>query len=150
VKDLDAKFDQYERSINPAERKKLAEEIQRGILENYYLVPVPPRVRSTRSAPGSRRRSGRTSSDRHHRLCLSVGGPEGEGAVSRTCRSSIIRRVLYSLVTLFILSATILPRRPVHGGPGGRSWRKSQRARPKTSTASAGSGDWTARGPCSM
>ncbi|HMH50058.1 MAG TPA: ABC transporter substrate-binding protein [Candidatus Acidoferrum sp.] len=40
VKDLDGKFDQYERSINPAERKKLAEEIQRGILENYYLVPV--------------------------------------------------------------------------------------------------------------
>src|SRR5881409_886714 len=40
AKDLDGKFDQYERSINPAERKKLAEEIQRGILENYYLVPV--------------------------------------------------------------------------------------------------------------
>ena len=40
VKDLDVKFDQYERSINPAERKKLAEEIQRGILENHYLVPV--------------------------------------------------------------------------------------------------------------
>ena len=40
VKDLDAKFELYERSINPAERKKLAEEIQRGILENYYLVPV--------------------------------------------------------------------------------------------------------------
>ena len=40
VKRLDGKFDQYERSINPAERKKLAEEIQRGILENYYLVPV--------------------------------------------------------------------------------------------------------------
>jgi peptide/nickel transport system substrate-binding protein len=40
VKDLDGKFDQYERSVNPAERKKLAEEIQRGILENYYLVPV--------------------------------------------------------------------------------------------------------------
>jgi ABC-type transport system substrate-binding protein len=40
VKDLDGKFDQYERSINTAERKKLAEEIQRGILENYYLVPV--------------------------------------------------------------------------------------------------------------
>src|SRR5438552_12955097 len=40
VKDLDGKFDQYERSINPAERKKVAEEIQRGILENYYLVPV--------------------------------------------------------------------------------------------------------------
>ena len=40
MKDLDGKFDQYERSINQAERKKLAEEIQRGILENYYLVPV--------------------------------------------------------------------------------------------------------------
>jgi peptide/nickel transport system substrate-binding protein len=40
VKDLDAKFDQYERSLNPAERKKLAEEIQRGLLENYYVVPV--------------------------------------------------------------------------------------------------------------
>jgi peptide/nickel transport system substrate-binding protein len=40
VKDLDGKFDQYERSTNPAERKKLADEIQRGILENYYLVPV--------------------------------------------------------------------------------------------------------------
>jgi peptide/nickel transport system substrate-binding protein len=40
VKDLDGKFEQYERSINPAERKKLAEEIQRAILENHYLVPV--------------------------------------------------------------------------------------------------------------
>jgi peptide/nickel transport system substrate-binding protein len=40
VKELDAKFEQYERSINPAERKKLAEEIQREILENHYLVPV--------------------------------------------------------------------------------------------------------------
>jgi peptide/nickel transport system substrate-binding protein len=40
VKDLDDKFAQYERSINPGERKKLAEAIQRGILENYYVVPV--------------------------------------------------------------------------------------------------------------
>jgi peptide/nickel transport system substrate-binding protein len=40
VTDLDGKFDQYEKSINPAERKKLAEEIQRGVLENHYLVPV--------------------------------------------------------------------------------------------------------------
>jgi ABC-type transport system substrate-binding protein len=40
VKDLDARFEQYERSINPAERKRLAEEIQRAILENHYLVPV--------------------------------------------------------------------------------------------------------------
>jgi peptide/nickel transport system substrate-binding protein len=40
VKDLDAKFEQYERSINPTERKRLAEEIQRAILENHYLVPV--------------------------------------------------------------------------------------------------------------
>ncbi|HXH11012.1 MAG TPA: ABC transporter substrate-binding protein [Alphaproteobacteria bacterium] len=40
VKELDAKFEQYERSVDPAERKTLAEEIQRGILENYYFVPV--------------------------------------------------------------------------------------------------------------
>jgi peptide/nickel transport system substrate-binding protein len=40
VQELDAKFAQYEQSINPAERQKLAEEIQRGILENLYFVPV--------------------------------------------------------------------------------------------------------------
>jgi peptide/nickel transport system substrate-binding protein len=40
VKDLDGKFDQYEKSVNPGERKKIAEEIQRAILDNYYLVPV--------------------------------------------------------------------------------------------------------------
>ena len=40
VQELDAKFDQYLRSFDPAERKKLAEEIQRAILENYYFVPV--------------------------------------------------------------------------------------------------------------
>jgi peptide/nickel transport system substrate-binding protein len=40
VKDLDAKFDQYVASVEPAERKQLAEEIQREILENYYFVPV--------------------------------------------------------------------------------------------------------------
>ena len=40
VKDLDAKFDQYQKSFNRDERKKLAEEIQRTILENQYFVPV--------------------------------------------------------------------------------------------------------------
>ncbi len=40
VKELDEKFARYEGSTDPAERQKLAEEIQRGILENYYLVPV--------------------------------------------------------------------------------------------------------------
>jgi len=40
VHDLDAKFDQYLASDRPAERKALAEQIQRGILENYYFVPV--------------------------------------------------------------------------------------------------------------
>ncbi len=40
VQELDGKFAQYEQSINPAERQKLAEEIQRGILENLYFVPV--------------------------------------------------------------------------------------------------------------
>jgi peptide/nickel transport system substrate-binding protein len=40
VKDLDAKFEQYERSVDPTERKALADEIQRGILDNAYFVPV--------------------------------------------------------------------------------------------------------------
>jgi peptide/nickel transport system substrate-binding protein len=40
VKDLDTKFEAYQKSFDREERKKLAEEIQRGILENYYFVPV--------------------------------------------------------------------------------------------------------------
>jgi peptide/nickel transport system substrate-binding protein len=40
VNDLDAKFDKYVASVAPAERKRLAEEIQREILENYYFIPV--------------------------------------------------------------------------------------------------------------
>jgi len=39
VQELDAKFAQYEQSVNPAERQKLAEDIQRSILENLYFVP---------------------------------------------------------------------------------------------------------------
>jgi hypothetical protein len=37
---LDAKFDQYRTSERAAERKALAEQIQREILENYNFVPV--------------------------------------------------------------------------------------------------------------
>ena len=40
VKELDEKFQKYSNSTNPPERKQLAEEIQREILENYYFVPV--------------------------------------------------------------------------------------------------------------
>jgi len=40
VGELDAKYDQYLASDKPTERQALAEEIQRGIIENYYLVPV--------------------------------------------------------------------------------------------------------------
>ena len=40
VKDLDAKFEQYQNSFDRHEREKLAEEIQRDILENHYFVPV--------------------------------------------------------------------------------------------------------------
>jgi ABC-type transport system substrate-binding protein len=40
VKDLDAKFERYTKSESAAERKQLAEEIQREILEKYYFVPV--------------------------------------------------------------------------------------------------------------
>ena len=40
VRDLDAKFEQYMASDQPAARKALAEQIQREILEKYYFVPV--------------------------------------------------------------------------------------------------------------
>jgi ABC-type transport system substrate-binding protein len=40
VPELDAKFERYETSTDQAERTKLAEEIQRTILEGYYFVPV--------------------------------------------------------------------------------------------------------------
>ena len=40
VPQLDARFAKYLASVEPGERKKLAEEIQREILENYYFVPV--------------------------------------------------------------------------------------------------------------
>jgi ABC-type transport system substrate-binding protein len=40
VTDVDAKFDRYVASEKPEERQKLATEIQREILENYYTVPV--------------------------------------------------------------------------------------------------------------
>jgi ABC-type transport system substrate-binding protein len=40
VKELDDKFERYQQSIEPKERQRLAEEIQRAILENYYFVPV--------------------------------------------------------------------------------------------------------------
>jgi peptide/nickel transport system substrate-binding protein len=37
---FDAKLARYQTSVDPAERKQLAEEVQRAIMENYYLVPV--------------------------------------------------------------------------------------------------------------
>ena len=40
VKELDDQFAQYQASFDRAERKQLAEDIQRTILENYYFVPV--------------------------------------------------------------------------------------------------------------
>jgi ABC-type transport system substrate-binding protein len=40
VKDIDDKFEKYRSSFDRDERKKLAEEIQRTILEGHYFVPV--------------------------------------------------------------------------------------------------------------
>jgi ABC-type transport system substrate-binding protein len=40
VPELDTKFSQYLASVDPSERKRLAIEIQREILENYYFIPV--------------------------------------------------------------------------------------------------------------
>ena len=40
VKELDDKFARYLASFDPAERKELAYDVQKSILENYYFVPV--------------------------------------------------------------------------------------------------------------
>src|SRR5262249_45399370 len=40
VTEIDAKVDHYKASVDPANRKQIADEVQRAILENYYLVPV--------------------------------------------------------------------------------------------------------------
>ena len=40
VAELDAKYQIYVASIDPVERESLAAEIQRAILDNFYLVPV--------------------------------------------------------------------------------------------------------------
>jgi ABC-type transport system substrate-binding protein len=40
VPELDGKFNRYLASVNRDERQRLAEEIQREILEDYYFVPV--------------------------------------------------------------------------------------------------------------
>jgi peptide/nickel transport system substrate-binding protein len=40
VPEIDDKFNQYLASVDAGERKRLAEEVQREILENYYFVPV--------------------------------------------------------------------------------------------------------------
>ena len=40
VKELDAKYALYQASVSPRERKAIAEEVQRSILENFYLVPI--------------------------------------------------------------------------------------------------------------
>ena len=59
----------------------------------------------------------------------------------------IVRRVLYSVVTLFILSATIFLIVRLTGDPVALM-AEAERA-PRTSTGSASSGGSTARGPCS-
>jgi ABC-type transport system substrate-binding protein len=40
VPELDTKFARYQASNVPGERKQLAEDIQRAILANFYLVPI--------------------------------------------------------------------------------------------------------------
>jgi hypothetical protein len=78
VKDLDAKFEQYVASVKPAERKQLAEEIQGGILENYYLVPVFRHAFMNAIGPRIAALAGRISELHQHRLRLSVGGDQAQ------------------------------------------------------------------------
>jgi ABC-type transport system substrate-binding protein len=57
IKDLDAKYERYLTLDKPDERKTLAYDIQRNILENYYFIPVfrhafmnaiGPRIKATK------------------------------------------------------------------------------------------------------
>ena len=115
------------RSIRPS--AKLAEEIQRAILENYYLVPVFRHAFV--NAIGPRRAGEGRLPDDHDGLRLSVGRPEGEGPGRIGMPQFIVRRVLYSVVTLFILSATIFLIVRLTGDPVALM---AGRAAPRTST----------------
>ena len=65
VKELDAKFEQYQKSFNRDERKKLAEEIQRGDPRELLFRPgVPPRFRQRdRAADQGGEMAGRVPDD---------------------------------------------------------------------------------------
>ena len=60
VQELDAKFERYQNAFDREEREKLAAEIQRDILENYYSCRCSGMPLSMRLARESKRRSGRT------------------------------------------------------------------------------------------
>ena len=64
VKDLDDKFEQYQKSFDRDERKKLAEEIQRASWKTIISCRCSATPSSTRSGRGSRRRNGRMCSRR--------------------------------------------------------------------------------------
>jgi hypothetical protein len=61
VQELEEQFAQYEDSIDPVARQQLAAAVQRGILENHYLVPVSRHVFATPSAHAWRRKICRDS-----------------------------------------------------------------------------------------
>ena len=75
VKDLDDQFTKYLNSYDRTERKQLAEQIQRAILENHYFVPVFRHAFVNAIGPRSRcaKMAGRVS-DNHLRILLPVGG----------------------------------------------------------------------------
>ena len=80
VKDLDVKFEQYQESFDRSERQKLAEDIQRAILENLlFRAGVPSCLcQRDRTAPQGGEMAGRVPDD-HDRLRLSLGGHRTEG-----------------------------------------------------------------------
>ena len=82
VQDLDTKFARYEASVDPAERQKLAEDIQRGILENLYLVPVFRHVCECLWTEDRGTDLEGYFSHHHHGVCVSLGRHQAEIAVS--------------------------------------------------------------------
>ena len=67
-------FEQYQNSFDRGEREKLAEQIQRDILENHYFVPVFRHAAVNAIGPRIKAKMAGRVSDDHHGLCLSLGG----------------------------------------------------------------------------
>jgi len=148
VKDLDAKFDQYERSSIPRSGKKSPRRSSAAFSRTTTIVPVFRHAFVNAIGP---RLAAQKWQDVFPTVTTGYAYP-WEDLKVRSSKPDmpqfIIRRVLYSLVTLFILSATIFLVVRFTGDPVALMAEAS--ARPEDLDRIRRQWDWTARGPCSM